>query len=143
MAIPLSTSLTPLQLSTILALIFSSLSLMITFFCKKFNSWYYEPSLEPWQAPLPPGDLGLPIFGNMPRFLFAFKLGDPQSFIRSYIRKYKKRGLYKAFMFGQPTVLATSPETCKVVLMGEEHFVSGWPASTVALMGRKAFTSLA
>ncbi|KAH7446356.1 hypothetical protein KP509_01G052700 [Ceratopteris richardii] len=57
--------------------------------------------------------------------------------------RYGKRDLYKGFMFGQPTILAVSHEACKLVLMGEEQFVSGWPASTLALMGRKAFTSLA
>lgn len=141
MASPLC-SLTPMQVNIMLALLMSSLSVIVTFLLLKFNSWFYEPPLKPSQAPLPPGHMGLPIFGNMPRFLLAFKLGNPQSFIESYIKQYKKRGLYKAFMFGQPTVLATSPEACKVVLMGEEQFVSGWPASTVALMGRKAFTSL-
>ncbi|KAI5062128.1 hypothetical protein GOP47_0022667 [Adiantum capillus-veneris] len=143
MAIPLFCAFSHLQLNTIFALLFTSFTVAVSFLLVKFNSWYYEPPLKPWQAPLPPGNLGLPFLGNMPRFFLAFKSGNPQSFIGSYIRKYKKRGLYKAFMFGQPTILATSPEVCKTVLMGEEQFVSGWPASTVALMGRKAFTSLA
>ncbi|MCO5557309.1 hypothetical protein L7F22_010870 [Adiantum nelumboides] len=132
-----------IQLTSIFALLLFFSFIVLTLLLLKFNSWYYDPLLKPWQAPLPPGDLGLPFLGSMPRFLLAFKRGDPQSFIGRFIRRYKKGGLYKTFMFGQPTILATSPEACKVVLMGEEHFVSGWPASTVALMGRKAFTSLA
>ena len=56
--------------------------------------------------------------------------------------RYGRTGLYKALMFGQATVLATSVETCKAVLMAEDVMVTGWPKSTCTLMGPNSFTCL-
>lgn len=45
-------------------------------------------------------------------------------------------------MFGNPSVIVTTPEACKKVLTDDEKFEPGWPASTVELMGKKSFISI-
>nr|POE59686.1 ent-kaurenoic acid oxidase 2 [Quercus suber] len=95
---------------------------------KSANQWYYASRLGREQYPLPPGDMGWPLIGNMWSFLFAFKFG--------------RTGIYKAYMFGSPSIIVTLTETCKQVLMDDERFKSGWPKSTNELMGRKSFLGL-
>jgi ent-kaurenoic acid monooxygenase len=50
--------------------------------------------------------------------------------------------VYRAFMFSSPTILISSPEGCKQVLMDDEGFVNGWPKATVALIGPKSFVAM-
>lgn len=50
--------------------------------------------------------------------------------------------MYKAFMFGQPSVIVTTPETNKRVLTDDEAFQPGWPTSTMQLIGRKSFVNI-
>ncbi|XP_020244103.1 ent-kaurenoic acid oxidase-like isoform X2 [Asparagus officinalis] len=88
---------------------------------------------------LPPGDYGWPVIGNMLGFFRAFKSNDPDSFIASFIKRFGRGGVYKAFMFGSPTIIVTTPETCKQVLMDDEHFVPGWPKATNDLIGKRSF----
>lgn len=109
---------------------------------RSVNFWLFELPLQQSQAPLPPGNLGWPLFGNMYSFWRAFKSENPQSFIGSYIERYGRLGVYKAHLFGQPTILAITPEACKFVLMNDDLFVTGWPKTAQALMGRKSFTSI-
>jgi ent-kaurenoic acid hydroxylase len=45
-------------------------------------------------------------------------------------------------MFSSPTVLVTTPEACKQVLMDDDAFVTGWPKATVALIGPKSFIAM-
>lgn len=45
-------------------------------------------------------------------------------------------------MFGNPSVMVTTPETCRKVLNDDEHFRPGWPRSTVELIGKKSFISI-
>ncbi|KAJ3672619.1 hypothetical protein LUZ60_007340 [Juncus effusus] len=91
---------------------------------------------------LPPGELGWPVIGNMWAFLRAFKSGDPDSFIGSFVRRYGRTGMYKAYMFGSPTIMVTSPELCKQILMDDDHFVTGWPKATMELVGKKSFIGI-
>lgn len=42
-------------------------------------------------------------------------------------------------MFGCPTVLHTTPETCKQALMDDKHLVPGWPKATDELIGKRSF----
>jgi ent-kaurenoic acid hydroxylase len=108
---------------------------------RNFNSWRYEPKLAPGQK-LPPGDMGWPVIGNMGDWFKHLKGPNPDSFIGAYIKKWGQTGLYKALLFTQPTVLATSPEAIKFALTNEEHFYPGWPEATNKLMGLKSFTSI-
>eukprot|EP01018_Ginkgo_biloba_P032945 Gb_06342 [translate_table: standard] len=109
---------------------------------RRFNSWWYEPTLKNGMPPLPPGDMGWPVIGNMLTFLRAFKSSNPDAFISSFVSRFKRIGVYKAYMFGKPTILATTPEACRLVLMDDVHFMPGWPQSTVKLMGTKSFVGI-
>ncbi|KAH9302348.1 hypothetical protein KI387_013931, partial [Taxus chinensis] len=109
---------------------------------RRFNSWWYEPTLKKGSAPLPPGDMGWPLLGNMLSFLRAFKSTNPETFISGFVSRFNRIGLYKAFMFGNPTILATTPEACKLVLMDDAHFIPGWPKSAVELIGSKSFIGI-
>ncbi|KAM0894740.1 hypothetical protein ACQ4PT_024221 [Festuca glaucescens] len=109
------------------------------------------------RAKLTPGDMGWPLVGNMWAFLRAFKSGKPDDFIASYHRRrcdallttqdiflysycsFGRIGLYRAFMFSSPTIMVTTPETCKKVLMDDGGFIPGWPKSAVTLIGNKSF----
>ncbi|KAJ1391766.1 Cytochrome P450, partial [Sesbania bispinosa] len=87
------------------------------------------------QYPLPPGDLGWPFLGNMFTFLKAFK-SDPDSFINNLV---SRTGMYRSHLFGSPSIIVCSPETCRKVLTNEEQFRLGYPASTMALVGKRSF----
>ena len=50
--------------------------------------------------------------------------------------------MYRAFMFSCPTILVTTPDACKRVLMDDDSFAQGWPKATVALIGSKSFFAL-
>lgn len=45
-------------------------------------------------------------------------------------------------MFSNPTILVTTPEACKQVLMDDDGFVNGWLKATVALIGPKSFVAM-
>lgn len=125
----------------VLAVIFGGLGVG-KWILKKVNWWLYEAQLGEKQYSLPPGDLGWPFIGNMWSFLRAFKSSDPDSFMRTFINKYGDNGIYKAFMFGNPSVFVTTPEACRRVLSNDDAFKPGWPISTLKLIGRKSFIDI-
>ncbi|XP_078438440.1 ent-kaurenoic acid oxidase-like [Wolffia australiana] len=109
----------------------------------RLHAWYYERGLDKEvRRGLPPGDMGWPFLGNMISFLIAFKSGRPDSFIGQYVHRFGRTGMYKSFMFGSPTVLVTTPEGCREVLMDDKNFVPGWPTATVQLIGPKSFVAI-
>ncbi|XP_042939613.1 ent-kaurenoic acid oxidase 1-like [Carya illinoinensis] len=56
---------------------------------------------------------------------------------------FGRTGMYKAFMFGSPSVIVTTPETCRRVLtVDDDSFKPGWPQSTVQLIGNKSFIGI-
>ncbi|KAK7246201.1 hypothetical protein RIF29_41061 [Crotalaria pallida] len=116
--------------------------LLLRYILKNVNWWLYESKLGAKQYSLPPGDLGWPLIGNMLSFLQAFKSTNPESFMDSYVKRYGKTGIYKALMFGDPSVIVTTPEACRKVLTDDDKFATGWPRSTVELMGKKSFVSI-
>ncbi|KAL3689805.1 hypothetical protein R1sor_016114 [Riccia sorocarpa] len=109
---------------------------------RNWNWWYYAPMLRKGQAPLPPGDMGWPVIGQILDFLRAFKSSDPDSFIGNMTKRWGRHSLYRTHLFGQPTVLATTAESIKQVCMNGEVFKSGWPKSTRTVLGRKSFAVL-
>uniref|UniRef100_A0ACD6A3Q3 Uncharacterized protein n=1 Tax=Avena sativa TaxID=4498 RepID=A0ACD6A3Q3_AVESA len=111
---------------------------------RKAHAWYWTAPLgrERWRR-LPPGDMGWPVVGGMWAFLRAFKSGQPDSFIDSFVRRFGWTGLYRAFMFSSPTVMVVTAEACKQVLMDDEAFVNGWPTATIALIGPRSFVNMA
>ncbi|KAL9429825.1 hypothetical protein AB3S75_025255 [Citrus x aurantiifolia] len=109
---------------------------------KRVNWWLYERKLGEKQYSLPPGDMGWPFIGNMWSFLRAFKTTHPDSFVDSFVSRFGRTGMYKAFMFGNPSIIVTTPETCKRVLTDDDAFKPGWPASTMELIGKKSFIGI-
>ncbi|BFG31085.1 hypothetical protein CerSpe_173590 [Prunus speciosa] len=109
---------------------------------RRANEWYFVSRLGERQKTLPPGDMGWPLLGNTLSFLKALKSDDPDSFISNYVKRYGSTGIYKAYLFGKPTIIVTAPETCRQVLMDSLQFKTRWPKSTSDLMGRKSFLSL-
>ncbi|XP_019168228.1 PREDICTED: ent-kaurenoic acid oxidase 1-like [Ipomoea nil] len=110
----------------------------------RVNCWYYERVKlgDKKRLSLPPGDLGWPFIGNMWSFLRAFKSSNPDSFISSFVSRYGATGMYKAFMFGSPSIIVTTPDACRRVLSDDEAFQPGWPVSTMELIGRKSFIGI-
>ncbi|KAK4750950.1 hypothetical protein SAY87_004432 [Trapa incisa] len=108
----------------------------------RVNCFLYERKLGEKKLWLPPGDLGWPFIGNMWAFLRAFKSTNPDSFMSSFVSRFGQDGIYKAFMFGSPSVIVTTPDSCRKVLTDDEKFKSGWPISTVELIGRKSFIGI-
>lgn len=94
------------------------------------------------RARLPPGEMGWPVLGAMWAFLRAFKSGRPDAFVASFARRFGRTGVYRTFMFSSPTILLTTPEACKQVLMDDEGFVTGWPKATVELIGPRSFVAM-
>ncbi|XP_059651715.1 ent-kaurenoic acid oxidase 2-like [Cornus florida] len=109
---------------------------------RSVNWWLYETKLGDKRFSLPPGNLGWPYLGNMWSFLGAFKSSDPDSFISSYVSRFGRTGIYKAFMFGSPSIIVTTPEVCKKILTDDENFKPGWPSATMKLIGRKSFIGI-
>ncbi|KAI4327253.1 hypothetical protein L6164_019737 [Bauhinia variegata] len=107
-------------------------------FLRRVNEWYYVGRLGNTKYPLPPGDLGWPLLGNMITFLRAFK-SDPDSFIYSLVSRHGRTGIYRSYLFGSPSIIVCTPETCRKVLTDDEHFKLGYPASTMALAGKRSF----
>ncbi|KAG6582529.1 Ent-kaurenoic acid oxidase 1 [Cucurbita argyrosperma subsp. argyrosperma] len=109
---------------------------------KSLNEWIYEAKLGDRRLALPPGDLGWPLIGNMLGFLRAFKSKNPETFIDGYVSRYGKTGVYKVHLFGNPSVVVTTPETCRKVLTDDEAFQPGWPRAAVELIGEKSFIQM-
>ncbi|XP_061373178.1 ent-kaurenoic acid oxidase 2-like [Gastrolobium bilobum] len=116
--------------------------MLIRSLLKNVNWWLYESHLGMKQYSLPPGDMGWPIIGNMWSFLRAFKSSDPDSFISSFVSRFGRTGIYKALMFGSPSVIVITPEACRRVLTDDDNFILGWPRSTVELIGKKSFIAM-
>lgn len=110
---------------------------------RRAHGWYREAALgAERRARLPPGEMGWPLVGGMWAFLRAFKSGKPDAFIASFVRRFGRTGVYRSFMFSSPTVLVTTAEGCKQVLMDDDAFVTGWPKATVALVGPRSFVAM-
>lgn len=63
-------------------------------------------------------------------------------FFYYYNCRFGRTGIYKAFMFGSPCVIITTPEGCRKVLNDDEAFKPGWPKSTMELIGKKSFIGI-
>ncbi|CAM8971848.1 unnamed protein product [Rhodiola kirilowii] len=124
-------------------LVFLSLGLIgLRWVLSRVNSWLYETQLGDMQWLLPPGDLGWPFIGNMWAFLRAFKSANPDSFISSFVARFGRTGIYKAFMFGNPSIIVTTADGCRRVLTDDDAFKPGWPISTLKLIGEKSFIGI-
>ena len=50
--------------------------------------------------------------------------------------------MYKVHLFGNPSVVVTTPETCRKVLTDDEAFQPGWPRAAIELIGEKSFIQM-
>nr|QDZ36308.1 CYP88A108 [Melia azedarach] len=81
--------------------------------------------------------MGWPLLGNMLSFIRAFQSSDPDAFVYNLVDRYGRTGVYKSHMFWSPSIVVTTPETCRRVLMDNEQFGRGNPESTKELLGKK------
>ncbi|KAK2406183.1 beta-amyrin 11-oxidase [Trifolium repens] len=98
-------------------------------FVRNFNGWYYHLTLRNKEYPLPPGDMGWPLIGNLLTFIKDFSSGQPDSFITNLILKYGRHGIYKTHLFGNPSIIVCEPEMCRRVLSDDVNFKLGYPKS--------------
>ncbi|KAL8089009.1 hypothetical protein AgCh_038675 [Apium graveolens] len=103
------------------------------------HEWFYVRKLGVRRHSLPPGDMGWPFVGNMLSFAISFKMGHPDSFISNLHTRFNRTHMYKSHMFGSPSVIVTSPDACRRVLMDNETFGPGWPKSVTDLLGDRGF----
>ncbi|XP_057810049.1 ent-kaurenoic acid oxidase 2-like [Salvia miltiorrhiza] len=88
-------------------------------------------------AKLPPGYMGIPFLGELPAFLWYFKvLRRPDDFINAKRRRYGDGvGLYRTYLLGSPTIIACSPSANKLVLQDESSFGVPWNYTQLMLIG--------
>ncbi|XVF51941.1 hypothetical protein PTKIN_Ptkin04bG0224500 [Pterospermum kingtungense] len=111
-------------------------------FLKKVNEWYYVSRLGNKNHSLPPGDLGWPLLGNMWSFITAFPSENPEAFIDNLIKRCGRTSIYKTQLYGNPSIIVCSPETCRKVLLDDDKFGSGYPKGTVELLGKRSLPAL-
>ncbi|KAH9769690.1 Ent-kaurenoic acid oxidase 2 [Citrus sinensis] len=87
--------------------------------------------------------MGWPFLGNMPSFLRAYRSNNPETFIDSIVERYGRTGVYKTHLFGNPSIIVSSPQTCRRVLMDDEKFGLGYGKSMTRLAGKNTFVNIA
>ncbi|KAL1541577.1 ent-kaurenoic acid monooxygenase [Salvia divinorum] len=105
--------------------------------------WYALPfRLHRGGVKLPPGNMGIPFIGEMPAFLWYFKvLCHPDDFINAKRRKYGDGiGLYRTYLFGSPTIITCTPSATKMVLQDESSFSMSW--NNVELVGATSLVAV-
>lgn len=121
-----------------LALFFIALILGIfTFYAilMRINGWYYAIKFCSNKYNIPNGYMGLPYFGNTLSYFKASMCGDPKSFIDFFATRFGEGGMYRAYIFGKPTIMVTKPEIIRKVLMDEEYLERGLPNYMKKLIG--------
>nr|AQQ13664.1 beta-amyrin 11-oxidase [Glycyrrhiza uralensis] len=98
-------------------------------FVRNLNGWYYDVKLRRKEHPLPPGDMGWPLMGNLLSFIKDFSSGHPDSFINNLVLKYGRSGIYKTHLFGNPSIIVCEPQMCRRVLTDDVNFKLGYPKS--------------
>ncbi|XP_071731622.1 ent-kaurenoic acid oxidase 1-like [Rutidosis leptorrhynchoides] len=91
---------------------------------------------------LPPGHMGLPIFGETFTFFWYFKfLRRPEDYINFKRHKYGDGiGMYKTHLFGKPSVIMCTPAATKYVFRADESFKLEFP--NVEILGNNSILSV-
>ncbi|KAL5718373.1 ent-kaurenoic acid monooxygenase [Ranunculus cassubicifolius] len=94
---------------------------VLTLVIWSWNYFWFISGLKGASTKLPPGNLGLPIIGELFTFLWYFKIvRRPDDFINAKRRRYGDGvGLYRTYLFGSPSIIACSPESIKFVLQSD------------------------
>ncbi|XP_016433147.1 (21S)-21-acetyl-1-hydroxy-apo-melianone synthase CYP88A164-like [Nicotiana tabacum] len=100
---------------------------------KRANGWYYSIKFSSKKYIIPPGEMGWPFIGNT-FFFFSFA-GDHGSFLSYFSTRFGPGGMYKAHIFGKPSIIITKPETIRKILMDEENIDRGMPEYISKLAG--------
>lgn len=116
--------------STILAIFFY---IFVRKVVRNLNEWYYDLKFRNKQFPLPPGDMGWPLIGNLWPFFKYFSSGRRDIFINNIILRYGRSGIYKTHLYGSPSIIVTAPAMCKKVLNDEVTFKLGYPKAVTVL----------
>ncbi|XP_027337909.1 beta-amyrin 11-oxidase-like isoform X2 [Abrus precatorius] len=111
--------------------------IFVNIFLRRLNGWYYDLKLRKKQHPLPLGDMGWPIIGNLLSFIKDFSSGHPDLFIKNLVTKYGRTGIYKTHLLGMPTIIVCVPDLCKRVLTDDMNFKFGYPKATLKLAPSK------
>uniref|UniRef100_M1CJY1 Cytochrome P450 monooxygenase n=1 Tax=Solanum tuberosum TaxID=4113 RepID=M1CJY1_SOLTU len=69
--------------------------------------------------------MGWPLVGNMLFFLQSFKDGNLGSFFSYFVTRFREGGMYKAFMFGKPSIIITKVEISRKIFMDDENYDRG------------------
>ncbi|XP_060207567.1 beta-amyrin 11-oxidase-like [Lycium barbarum] len=104
---------------------------------KRVNGWYYLLKLSPEESRLPPGDMGWPFVGNMLFLLKCYVGGNLDAFAAYFSTRFGPGGMYTGHMFGRPSIIVTTPETCRKILMDEENFAVAFPDYMLNLLGNQ------
>ncbi|KAL9447423.1 hypothetical protein AB3S75_014985 [Citrus x aurantiifolia] len=112
-------------------------------FARRVNEWYHVSKLGEKRHFLPPGDMGWPLLGNMPSFLRAYRSDNPETFIDSIVERYGRTGVYKTHLFGKPSIIVSSPQTCRRVFMDDEQYGLGYGKAMTRLVGKNTFINIA
>ncbi|XP_038992056.1 cytochrome P450 90A1-like isoform X2 [Hibiscus syriacus] len=84
---------------------------------------------------LPPGNLGLPFFGETLQLIAAYKTENPEPFIDERVSRYGS--IFTTHVFGEPTVFSADPETNRFILQNEgKLFDCSYPGSISNLLGK-------
>lgn len=92
------------------------------------------PTTSTSQPPLPPGQFGLPVIGETPKFI-----SDPDFFNK---RRAQYGDIFRTHLLGHPTVVMMGPEANRFVLASHmDHFSwrEGWPKTFHTLLGESLF----
>ncbi|XP_060211153.1 beta-amyrin 11-oxidase-like [Lycium barbarum] len=104
---------------------------------KRANGWYYSFKFSSEKCRLPPGDMGWPVVGNMLYFVKCLSAYDLKSFVSYFVTRFGAGGMYRTFMFGKPSVIVTTPELCRKILMDDENFDLGFPKYILELLRKE------
>ncbi|XP_058730754.1 beta-amyrin 11-oxidase-like [Vicia villosa] len=116
--------------------------IFVTKIVRKLNGWYYHIKLRNKDYPLPPGDMGWPLIGNLLTFIQDFSYGQPDSFITNLKLKYGGNGIYKNHLYGNPSIIICEPKMCKQVLTDDVNFRPGYPKSVKELAQCRPMTDV-
>ncbi|KAL2903132.1 Beta-amyrin 11-oxidase, partial [Bienertia sinuspersici] len=122
-----------LQLGSFLMIVFPLLGLVLWWWNEIWYVRAFKAKCSTFNTKIPPGQLGLPLFGETFSFLWFFnKARRPDDFINSKKIKYGENvGIYKTHLYGAPSIIACSPELCKLVLTSSDKFKQERPNTEV------------
>ncbi|XP_006366925.2 ent-kaurenoic acid oxidase 2-like isoform X2 [Solanum tuberosum] len=122
-----------------LVLLYTSLAigiLTLISVLKRANGWFFTMKFSSKKCELPPGDMGWPLVGNMLFFFQSFKDGNLGSFVSYFVTRFGDGGMYKAFMFGKPSIIITKVETSRKIFMDDDNFDRGMPKYILKILGQ-------